>query len=196
MGSSYRRDTGAGNTHRARITLTEVATSTWIGDMEKLLEKRLPFAIHCPSRVCVREPKDPLWKERDRASVTRVWYQQMARSCTAPALAPEKGPGWRAMDKWFLLWWEGPRQAADLETLLLGGNLAEWWRVEVSSSHWCQHPEHTMWPGSFSSFLLALTDSWDLFCKKSSQETENHMVLEGDQLPTCSLYIAVWEQMQ
>lgn len=93
-------------------------------------------------------PKIPT-EERKTASVTCVLHQHMARSCTAPALAPGKGPGWRAVDKGFLLWWEWPRQAAELETSLLGGNLAAQWGVEVSSSHCWQHPEHTKCPGSF-----------------------------------------------
>lgn len=64
MRSSYRRDIGIGNIHSDIIVLTEVATSTWIGDTEKVLEKGQPFAIHYPSRVCVREPKEPHWGER------------------------------------------------------------------------------------------------------------------------------------
>lgn len=153
MRSSYRRDIGAGNTHKVRITLTEVAASTWFGDVGKVLEKGEPFSIHCPSRVCVREPH---WTERQPLSLVFC-------ICPAPALAPGKGPGWRARDEWFLLWWEWPRQAV-LETLLLAGNLAAWSRVEVGSSHCCQHPK---WPGSFSSFLLALTDSWDFSARKA-----------------------------
>lgn len=47
---------GSWNTHSARIALTEAARD-WMGP----LEKGEPFAMHCPSGVCIWEPKGPHW---------------------------------------------------------------------------------------------------------------------------------------
>lgn len=64
MRSSYRRDTGAGNTHRARITLTEVA-------MEKVQNSHLLYIVHQES---IKTQGSPL--ESETASVTLFYISR------------------------------------------------------------------------------------------------------------------------